>query len=120
MKRLIASLLAIAAALAAATLASAQTGPTVPTPTLEQRTAIASGMCHQSVQLAAPIGNEDIKDSPKLDAYCSCFTDKFVARGTKIIDGTLPHQTLKESVAGEREMRNACRRDLGLPVLQFK
>ena len=67
MKRLLASFLAIAVLVASA-LASAQTPPAPPTPTLEQRTAIASGMCHQSVELAPPIGNADIKDSPKLDA----------------------------------------------------
>ena len=119
MNRLLAAILTIAAQVTS-TLAAAQTSPAIPTPTLEQRTAIASGMCHQSVQLAAPMGNADVKDSPKFDAYCSCFTEKFVARGTKLADGTLPRPTLKEMVAGEREMRNECRRDLGLPTLQFK
>ncbi len=115
MKRFIATSLA----LAASTLALAQQ-PAMPRLSLDQFTTIAGDSCRQSVAAAPPYGESDIQDSPKFGAYCQCFSAKFGERAYQLSQGTLPKLTPKESLAGQRAMRNTCRAQLGLPQIEFK
>jgi hypothetical protein len=73
------------------------------------------------------MGDGDLKDSPKLEAYCECFGAKFVARAIKHLAELKANPTpdpksrkpLSQSVAEEREMRAQCREQLQLPPLVF-
>lgn len=112
--------LAAGLVLAASTLAFAQDVPAVPKLTLEQFTAVADNMCLQSVAAPPPFGEADLKDSPKLPNYCKCFSGKFGDRAYKLSQGTMVRQAPKESLAGQRAMRNTCRTQLGLPRIEFK
>ena len=113
-------LLAAALALAAPVLALAQGATAMPQLSLEQFTAIAVNSCLQSVSTVPPYGESDIKDSPKFADYCKCFSDKFGERAYKLSQGTIPKPTPRESLAGQRAMRNGCREQLGLPQIAFK
>jgi len=112
--------LAAGLALAASTLALAQDAPAMPKLTLEQFTTIADNMCLQSVAAPPPFGEADLKDDPKLPDYCKCFSDKFGDRAYKLSQGVMARQAPKESLAGQRAMRNTCRAQLGLPQIEFK
>ena len=114
-------LLAAGLGLAVSTFASAQQGVSLAANlTPEQYHQMAVSMCHQSVAMPSPYGEVDIKDSPKFDAYCGCFADRFSDRRTKIMNGGGTQPTLKENVAAERALRNACRAQMGLPELVFR
>jgi hypothetical protein len=107
-------------ALAASTLALAQDASAMPKLTLEQFTTIAANMCTQSVAVQPPFGEADLKDNPKLPDYCKCFSDKFGDRAYKLSQGVMARPAPKESLAGQRAMRNTCRAGLGLPQIEFK
>jgi len=114
-------LLAAALGLAVSTIALAQPGASLAANlTPEQYHQMAVSMCHQSVAMPSPYGEVDIKDSPKFDAYCGCFADRFSDRRTKIVSGGGVQPTLKENVAAERALRNECRAQMGLPQLVFR
>jgi hypothetical protein len=112
--------LAAGLALAASTLALAQDAPAMPKFTLEQFTAIADNACLQSVAAPLPFGEADLKANPKLPDYCKCFSEKFGDRAYKLSQGVMARQAPKESLAGQRAMRNTCRAQLGLPQIEFK
>ncbi len=66
------------------------------------------------------IGEWDIKDDPKLPAYCGCFGQKFADRA---VTKTQPAQSKAEAQAlqaEELDMRNGCRKQLGLPAVPPK
>lgn len=71
-----------------------------------------------SVTMPAPYGEADIKDSPKLHAYCQCFSAKFAGRAVSLSKSG-QHPPVAELVQGEREMRNSCRAEQGLPAIAF-
>jgi hypothetical protein len=112
--------LVAAIALSGATLALAQEAPAMPKLTLEQFTTLADGVCMRSVAAQPPFGEGDLKDNPKLADYCKCFSDKFGDRAYKLSQGVMAKQAPKESLAGQRAMRNTCRAQLGLPQIDFK
>ena len=71
-----------------------------------------------SVTLPAPHGDADIKDSPKLHAYCQCFATKFANRAVSLSKAA-QRPPATELLAGERDMRNSCRQEQGLATLDF-
>ncbi|QNA89367.1 hypothetical protein G4G28_14385 [Massilia sp. Dwa41.01b] len=79
-------------------------------------------MCRQSADTPKPFGEWDLKDNPKLGAYCDCFAPKFAARAMKAMayrqanPGKAPPGTLEQSNAEELAMRNTCRKQVGLPA----
>jgi len=78
-------------------------------------------------QIPAPMGDGDLKDNPKLEAYCQCFGAKFAARALKHMAELQANPTpdpksakpLSQSIAEERAMRVECRQQLQLPPLVF-
>jgi hypothetical protein len=70
--------------------------------------------------MPVPRGESDLKDNPKLQAYCQCFATKFTARAEALFrnPGASP-PPISETIQQEREMRNGCRQRLGLPLLNF-
>jgi hypothetical protein len=84
------------------------------TPDPAQVTAAYAQMCVTNAgQIPAPMGDGDLKDSPKLGAYCKCFGAKFAARALKAMAELQANPTpdpksappLSQSIAEEREMR---------------
>src|SRR5579859_7973537 len=71
-----------------------------------------------SVNMPPPYGEADIKDSPKLHAYCQCFAAKFANRAISLAKSG-QHPPAAELMQGEREMRNSCRADQGLSTIAF-
>jgi hypothetical protein len=64
------------------------------------------------------MGDGDLKDNPKLDAYCECFGAKFAARALKHM-AELQANPLSQSIAEDRAMRVQCAQQLQLPPLVF-
>jgi hypothetical protein len=98
------------------------------TPDPAKLTAFYAQMCVTNAgQIPAPMGDGDLKGSPKLEAYCECFGAKFAARAVKHAAELQANPTpdpksrkpLSQSVAEEREMRAQCRQQLQLPPLVF-
>ena len=92
----------------------------MPKLTLEQFVAIADTTCLRADALPPPFGEADLKGDPKFAGYCKCFSDKFGDRAYKLSQGLMVHQPPKESLAGQRAMRNTCRAQLGLQQIAFK
>jgi len=71
----------------------------------------------QQMAKSTPIGDSDLRDSPKLTEYCACFGRKFADRA--VTQTALLHT--KEEVAAaqaeELQMRNTCRSQFGLPAV---
>ncbi len=92
---------------------SAQAGP--PQKLIDQY----AGMCVKSVKFPAPIGESDLKDNPKLQAYCTCFGEQFAESAMRALQN--PPQGTMASHAAQAEkdelvMRNVCRQKFGLPL----
>lgn len=81
-----------------------------------------SDACMQAVDYPKPFGEWDLKGNAKLRAYCGCLTPKFRVRAEEAMKymqanpGKAPPGTLEQSVAEELELRNSCRKQLGLPL----
>lgn len=74
-------------------------------------------MCVKSADMPKPFGESDLKGNPKLQAYCSCFGPKFMARAqvaAQNMGKTPPPAAQIEKE--ELEMRNSCRKQLNLPL----
>ena len=84
-------------------------------------------MCVKAADFPKPLGESDLKGHPKLAAYCSCFAKPFYARAVKAAEEMSADpdkyfkQTAKKSEIAKTEaeelgFRNACRKQLGLPL----
>lgn len=77
--------------------------------------------CLQSVHFPRPFGEWDLKGNPKLPQYCACYVPRFTeqtlaARANLELHGGAPTlDMIKENKAGELAVRNACRKQVGLP-----
>ena len=109
-----ASIASVISACAAAALfsvtASAQTAAQ-----LVQASNGYADMCKKSVNM--PTGESDLKGNPKLDDYCKCFADKFLARAMQSQSAASP-PPLQESLNQEMEMRQSCRAKYHLPAVK--
>ena len=81
-------------------------------------------MCvNQSTSVPPPYGEGDLKGNPKLASYCQCFAGKFAQRAAAAMQnmnsGKPDTNSLKDTVNQEREMRNSCRQQVGLPQLKL-
>ncbi|WP_266157136.1 hypothetical protein [Dyella silvatica] len=81
-------------------------------------------MCaNQSINMPPPYGEGDLKGNPKLASYCECFAGKFAQRAAATIQnmnsGKPDTSSLQDTVKQEREMRNSCRQQVGLPLIKF-
>lgn len=76
-----------------------------------------SDMCVESANMPKPFGESDLKGNPKLQAYCSCFGPKFMARAQAAAKnmGKAPPSAAQQE-REEIELRNSCRKQLGLPL----
>jgi hypothetical protein len=74
------------------------------------------GMCLQSVKMPKPFGEWDLKDNPKLPAYCECFSAAFHERAMKSLSSNAKPPSLEESNRQELALRNTCRAKTGLPA----
>jgi hypothetical protein len=74
-------------------------------------------MCVESANMPKPFGESDLKGNPKLQAYCSCFGPKFMARAQAAAQnmGKTPPPAAQQEKE-ELEMRNTCRKQLSLPL----
>jgi hypothetical protein len=90
-------------------------------PDREKMVSMYAGMCMtQSIEMPVPHGDADLKENPKLEAYCQCFAGKFADRAIlRLKNPSAPPPPFKQSLAEERAMRNGCRQSLGLPSLVF-
>jgi hypothetical protein len=70
-------------------------------------------MCMQSTAMPPPNGEGDLKGNPKLHAYCTCFSKRFMERAM-----AGKQLSADEAMRGEKEMRVACRKQYGLPALK--
>lgn len=81
-------------------------------------------MCmNQATTIPAPYGEADLKGNPKLGDYCKCFGAKFAERAMASMasmQGADKSSSLDDAVKEEQAMRNGCRKQVGLPLLQFK
>jgi hypothetical protein len=82
-------------------------------------------MCmNQATNIPAPHGEADLKGNPKLGDYCRCFGAKFAERAmasmASMQSAGKSSSSLEDSVKEEQAMRNGCRKQVGLPLLQFK
>lgn len=71
-----------------------------------------------AVTMPTPYGEADIKESPKLHDYCHCFGTKFATRAISLSKSS-QRPPAAELMQGEREMRNSCRAEQGLPAINF-
>ncbi|HEY0060763.1 MAG TPA: hypothetical protein VGC21_01505 [Telluria sp.] len=76
-------------------------------------------MCLKAADMPKPYGEWDLKGNPKLPEYCKCFAPAFEARAMKSIaamqaGGKPP--SLDQSNKEELELRNVCRKKVGLPL----
>lgn len=72
-------------------------------------------MCKQATRIPAQYGGEsDLKGNPKLDNYCKCFSEKFMAR--LLHTNVNQPQPAEKKAAEELEMRTSCRAQNGLPA----
>ncbi|SHH59847.1 hypothetical protein [Massilia sp. CF038] len=78
-----------------------------------------SAMCVQSANMPKPYGEYDLKGNAKLPDYCKCFSEAFGARAMKAMSamqaGGKP-PSLEQSNKEELELRNVCRKKVGLPL----
>lgn len=107
-----------------ASYAMADTPAAPSAPPQEMVNQYAQGCSTQMVNLPPPHGEGDLKDNPKLQAYCQCFATKFAARAMAATQAVAqnsgaPRPPVSELLKQEREMRNSCRQQLGLPLLNF-
>ncbi|WP_199100594.1 hypothetical protein [Dyella sp. ASV21] len=82
-------------------------------------------MCmNQATDIPVPYGEADLKGNPKLGDYCKCFGAKFAERAIASVasmqSGGKSSSSLEDTVKEEQAMRNGCRKQVGLPLLQFK
>lgn len=81
-----------------------------------------SEMCVKAADMPKPYGEWDLKGNAKLKRYCGCFAPLFEARAMKAAKfmeanpGKVPPGTLEQSSKEELDMRNSCRKKLGLPL----
>jgi len=100
-----------------AVIASVMLSPVSHAAAKDDGSASYSDMCMESANMPKPFGESDLKGNPKLQAYCSCFGPKFMARAqaaAKNMGKTPPSAAQQEKE--EIEMRNSCRKPLGLPL----
>ncbi|MBB6247221.1 hypothetical protein [Rhodanobacter sp. A1T4] len=81
-------------------------------------------MCaNQSINMPPPYGEGDLKGNPKLATYCKCFAGKFATRAAASLQnmnsGKPDTSSVQDTVKEEREMRNSCRQQVGLPLIKF-
>ena len=80
---------------------------------------VYADMCKKSVDWPKGHGESDLKGNPKLDAYCTCFSEKFLERAMKAAqtmkDAPTSLPSAEETARGEFEMRASCRAKLDLP-----
>lgn len=76
-------------------------------------------MCLKAADIPKPFGEWDLKGNAKLSPYCKCFAPKFEARAMKAMTamqaGAKP-PSLEQSNKEEMDLRNSCRKELGLPL----
>ncbi len=76
-------------------------------------------MCMSAADMPKPFGEWDLKGNAKLPAYCTCFAPAFEARAMKAMAamqaGAKP-PSLEQSNKEELELRNSCRKKVGLPL----
>ena len=88
---------------------------------LSSATSQYADMCmNQATNIPAPHGEADLKGNPKLGDYCKCFGAKFAERAMASMQAGAKSSPLDETVKEEQAMRNDCRKQTGLPLLQFK
>ena len=76
-------------------------------------------MCVQAAEMPKPYGESDLKGHPKLKAYCSCFGPKFMARAQVAAHNMdKPPPPAAQIEKEDLEMRNSCRKQLGLPLVR--
>lgn len=80
-------------------------------------------MCaNQSINIPSPYGEADLKGNPKLATYCHCFAGKFAQRAAATLQnmnsGKPDSSSVQDTVNEEREMRNSCRQQVGLPLIK--
>jgi hypothetical protein len=82
---------------------------------------VVTDMCAKSVDLPTPLGESDLKGNPKLAAYCACFNRNFMARIEESArkGELMKPKPVEQSVKEERAMRNGCRTQVGLPLIDF-
>jgi len=112
----------VMALLASQTMADTPAAPSAPPQEMVNQ--YAQGCSTQTVNRPPPGGEGDLKDNPKLQAYCQCFATKFATRAMAAVQaGALnpgaPRPAASELFKQEHEMRNSCRQQLGLPLLNF-
>jgi hypothetical protein len=79
--------------------------------------------CLQSVQFPKPFGEWDLKGNPKLPEYCECYVPLFAkqtsqSRANLQVHGGPPTpEMIKENKAAELNLRNTCRKQVGLPLV---
>ena len=77
-------------------------------------------MCaNQATNIPAPHGEGDLRGNPKLGEYCQCFGEKFAAQALAAAQGGSKPPSLDKMVEQEQNMRNSCRQQVGLPLLNF-
>lgn len=92
---------------------------------LSQATDQYADMCaNQATGIPAPYGEADLKGNPKLGEYCKCFGAKFAERAMATMasmqsGGKPSSSSTKDTVKEEEDMRNGCRKQVGLPLLKF-
>lgn len=76
-------------------------------------------MCMNAANMPKPYGEWDLKGNAKLPEYCKCFVPAFQARAMKALTemqaGAKP-PSLAQSNKEELELRNVCRKQVGLPL----
>lgn len=79
--------------------------------------------CLQSVQFPKPFGEWDLKGNPKLPEYCECYVPLFAKQNTQaranlhVHGGPPTPEMIKENKAAELNVRNTCRKQVGLPLV---
>jgi hypothetical protein len=76
-------------------------------------------MCMKAVDMPKPFGEWDLKGNAKLPAYCDCFAPAFQTRAMKALgemQANKPAPSLEQSNKEELELRNVCRKKVGLPL----
>ncbi|MBB3228427.1 hypothetical protein FHW69_003062 [Luteibacter sp. Sphag1AF] len=81
-------------------------------------------MCMKATDIPAPYGEGDLKENPRLGDYCKCFGARFAARAIASVasmQGLGKASSAQEDPEKEEQaMRNDCRKQVGLPLIQFK
>ena len=80
----------------------------------------AQSCSDNAVHIPFPHGESDLDGNPKLKSYCKCFGTKFAARAMKVTNPTekMSSDSLQKSINEERDLRNSCRAENGLPLIK--